>query len=94
MFSHPKEDLIAGTVVFLVALPLCLGIGVFVSPDGSLAALAAPAAPDIRIDPAMFIAVGGAISAISLYMRLINRVLQIRFGDSLSEPEKERGGDR
>jgi hypothetical protein len=81
--------------MLLVAfLPLCLGIGVFVSPDGSLAALAAPAAPDIRIDPAMFIAVGGAISAISLYMRLINRVLQIRFGDSLSEPEKERGGGR
>jgi MFS superfamily sulfate permease-like transporter len=28
MFSHPKEDLVAGIVVFLVALPLCLGIAV------------------------------------------------------------------
>ncbi len=28
MFSHPKEDTIAGIVVFLVALPLCLGIAV------------------------------------------------------------------
>jgi MFS superfamily sulfate permease-like transporter len=28
MFSHWKEDSIAGTVVFLVALPLCLGIAV------------------------------------------------------------------
>lgn len=28
MFSYPKQDLIAGTVVFLVALPLCLGIAV------------------------------------------------------------------
>lgn len=28
MFSHWKEDTIAGTVVFLVALPLCLGIAV------------------------------------------------------------------
>lgn len=28
MFSHPKEDTIAGLVVFLVALPLCLGIAV------------------------------------------------------------------
>ncbi len=28
MFSHPKEDLVAGTVVFLVAVPLCLGIAV------------------------------------------------------------------
>lgn len=28
MFSYPKQDLIAGIVVFLVALPLCLGIAV------------------------------------------------------------------
>jgi MFS superfamily sulfate permease-like transporter len=28
MFSHPKEDTVAGIVVFLVALPLCLGIAI------------------------------------------------------------------
>lgn len=28
MFSHPREDLVAGVVVFLVAVPLCLGIAV------------------------------------------------------------------
>ena len=28
MFSHPKEDTVAGMVVFLVALPLCLGIAI------------------------------------------------------------------
>ena len=28
MFAYPKQDLVAGTVVFLVAVPLCLGIAV------------------------------------------------------------------
>ena len=28
MFGHAREDAVAGVVVFLVALPLCLGIAI------------------------------------------------------------------
>jgi MFS superfamily sulfate permease-like transporter len=28
MFSHPRQDFVAGTVVFLIALPLCMGIAI------------------------------------------------------------------
>jgi MFS superfamily sulfate permease-like transporter len=28
MFSHPRQDIVAGIVVFLVAVPLCLGIAI------------------------------------------------------------------
>lgn len=76
-------------MLIVAFLPLCLGIGAYAGPDGSLAALVTIFVPGYRLEPALIIAVGGAISVISLYMRLINRVLQIRFGESLSEPEKE-----
>jgi MFS superfamily sulfate permease-like transporter len=40
MFSHPRSDLLAGVVVFLVAVPLCLGIAIAsgVSPVSGLVA--------------------------------------------------------
>jgi phosphatidylglycerophosphate synthase len=78
-------------MLIVAFLPLCLGLGAYAGPDGSLAALASILFPKYRPEPALIIAVGATISVISLYMRLINRVLQIRFGASLSDPEKGNG---
>lgn len=65
--------------------PLCLGIGAFLSPDYSARDLFAFLAIDIA-SPSMFVlAAAGGISAIAMYMRLINRILFIRFGDSFSK---------
>ncbi|MPY69189.1 MAG: hypothetical protein GEU92_03780 [Alphaproteobacteria bacterium] len=78
-------------MLIVAFLPLCLGIGACLAPDGSLggAFRAFGLAPP---PPVAVLAMGAGIAVISLYMRLINRVLQIRFGDSLSEPDKTGGG--
>ncbi len=64
-------------------LPLCLGIGAWVSPDGSLApVLAKLGHPGMPTGVAALMA-GGAISSLSLILRLYNRVLLLRFGAAL-----------
>jgi phosphatidylglycerophosphate synthase len=82
----------ASGMVLLAFLHLALAIGVVQTPDGSLASLL----PHLGIDrpvPVWFIvACGGAISAISMYMRVINRTLQVRFRDSLSDDSESLPG--
>lgn len=71
-------------MVVAAFLPLALGIGASLTPDGS-------AEPILRFfsieleNPSVLVLIAGAgISTISMYMRLINRVLYIRFGNSLT----------
>lgn len=65
-------------------LPFCLAIGAYHAPDHSAAALFERLSLDLK-DPSITVLIAGAgISVIALFMRLINRVLFIRFGDSFS----------
>ncbi|GJM44055.1 MAG: hypothetical protein DHS20C21_08970 [Gemmatimonadota bacterium] len=65
-------------------LPFCLAIGVYGVPDGSFTLALAEVGRTVA-DPSVLVLMAGAgVSMLSLYMRLINRVLLIRFGDSLA----------
>lgn len=63
-------------------LPFCLGIGLSRFPDESLAAAAARLGVAIDDPGRLVLFAAGGISVISLYVRLISRVLLIRFGES------------
>ena len=81
----------AAGVVLIAFLPFALGIGVYLWPEGSLKAFAAGFGLVARPSPVLFLAAGAGISVISLLMRLVNRVLYVRFGDSFSQwDERER----
>ncbi|HQJ30757.1 MAG TPA: CDP-alcohol phosphatidyltransferase family protein [Syntrophales bacterium] len=81
----------AAGVVLIAFLPFALGIGVFLWPEGSIKDAAASFGLVISPSPALFLAAGAGISVISLLMRLVNRVLYVRFGDSFSQWDE---GDR
>lgn len=70
-------------IVLASFLPLALGAGLWASPDGSLSRVLSR--PDLSPSSsgAIAFAAGAAVSALSLYMRLLNRVLVIRFGEAL-----------
>lgn len=81
----------AAGVVLIAFLPFALGIGIFLWPEGSLKAAAAGLGLAATPSPVLFLAAGAGISVISLLMRLVNRVLYVRFGDSFSQwDERER----
>ncbi len=65
-------------------LPLALGIGAFLSPDHSAAAVLRFISIELESPSVLVLISGAAVSTISMYMRLINRVLFIRFGHSLT----------
>lgn len=70
-------------IVLASFLPLALGTGLHLAPDGSLAALLGATGLRAADPAAVVLAAGAAVSALSLYMRLLNRVLVIRFGEAL-----------
>lgn len=72
-------------MVIAAFLPLCLGVGAYFSPDHSAGDLFALFGLDAAHASTAVLIAGAGISVISMYMRLINRVLFIRFGDSAIE---------
>jgi phosphatidylglycerophosphate synthase len=75
----------AGGMVIVAFLPLALGIGAYAAPDGSLARAVAALSPDVTLPRATVLIAGALISVISIFMRLLNRVLLLRFGGSHSQ---------
>ena len=73
-------------------LPFCLAIGAYRVPDGSLAVAASELGRSLAHPGVLVLGCGAGISLLSLYMRLINRVLLIRFGDSLAGSRSSRQG--
>ena len=71
-------------MVVAAFLPLALGIGAYFSPDHSAHATLGFFSIELGNPSVVVLISGAAISAISMYMRLINRVLYIRFGHSLT----------
>jgi phosphatidylglycerophosphate synthase len=83
-------DYVAG-ITLLAFLPLGLSIGAARSPDGSLLALLGHIG--VRTLPVWaIVACGGAVTAVSMYMRVINRTLQVRFRDSFSDDSESAPG--
>ena len=70
-------------IVLASFLPLALGAGLWAAPDGSLARVSARLGLPLSSPGAIALAAGAAVSALSLYMRLLNRVLVIRFGEAI-----------
>ena len=73
-------------------LPFCLGVGTYLAPDGSLGRLLGAIGRPMPHPAALVVMAGAAISIMSLYMRLINRVLIIRFGESLAGSRSSAAG--
>ena len=71
-------------MVVAAFLPLALGIGASLSPDHSAETMLKFFSIELENPSVLVLISGAAVSTISMYMRLINRVLYIRFGHSLT----------
>ena len=71
-------------MVVAAFLPLALGIGAYLTPDHSAALVLGILSIEANNPSVLALIAGAGISTISMYMRLINRVLYIRFGNSLT----------
>lgn len=82
----------ASGMLLVSFLPLALGIGAFLAPDQSAPALLALFSFELA-DPSILVLTSGAgISVIALYMRLINRALFLRFGESATQGDDSGAG--
>ncbi len=81
----------AAGVVLIAFLPLALGIGLAVSPDGSLERAIALTGSSWHAPALTTVVAGACVSAVALFVRLINRVLFLRFGDSYSNWDEPKG---
>jgi hypothetical protein len=81
----------AAGVVLITFLPLALGIGLARSPDGSLERALMLAGSRWTVPAATAVVAGACMATVSMFVRLINRVLFLRFGDSYSNWDDPRG---
>jgi phosphatidylglycerophosphate synthase len=82
-------------IVLAAFLPLALGVGLFRSPEPLLSTAAGTLHLADASSLVLVLGAGALVSAISLYMRLLNRVLVIRFGEGLAGShvaKKQRDG--
>lgn len=83
-------DYLAG-IVLIAFLPLALGVGLALSPDGSLERALAITGSTWDTPRLTAVVAGACMSAVALFVRLINRVLFLRFGDSFSNWDEPKG---
>jgi hypothetical protein len=72
----------AAGIALIGAMPLALGIAVARAPDRSLEAVAGALLTNTSMSQAAMVAIGGGITGLSLYLRVLNVVLQLRFGSA------------
>ena len=80
-------------MVVAAFLPLALGIGAYLTPDHSADLVLGILSIETNSPSVLVLIAGAGISTISMYMRLINRVLYIRFGNSLTAGQAADGDE-